>query len=92
MRIDLLSLAAGVFAITACSQPRTQGSAAAGMGVDTIIRRASSATRDTIIKNAAGRDTIIKHAGVVPDRCKKVPRPPDCPPPLMVLKADTIIR
>jgi hypothetical protein len=51
--------------------------------------------RDTIImhKESKARDTIIMHARQVPDSCKKIPRPPDCPEPdFLRLTKDTIIQ
>ena len=62
---------------------------------DTIIKKQNRANlRDTIIKHKASaqRDTIIKHAAATIDRCKKIPRPPDCPVEFLGLKIDTIIK
>jgi hypothetical protein len=62
---------------------------------DTIIKKQKMANlRDTIIKHKASeqRDTIIKHAAATIGRCKKVPRPPDCPVSYLSLKIDTIIK
>lgn len=90
MQIALLALVAGAWAMAAC--PPKTGEDSAANATDTIIRQNSTATRDTIIKYRARRDTIIKHANVVSDECKKVPRPPECPPLYKALKADTIIK
>ena len=80
--------------IGGCMGCPPDGPPATANALDTIIRY-SAATRDTIIKyRAAGhRDTIIMHARQVPDSCKKIPRPPDCPEPdFLSLTRDTIIK
>jgi len=80
---------AAVLTTTGCGGGEASNTqAAVAVASDTIIRHVS--TKDTIIKHvtAGARDTIIKHAA--PDCCNTTPRPPDCPP--LVMLSDTIIR